>query len=196
MDEACLTSVEELAPPFGTGPTRPCVVTPLNGSIPHAMMYDLTHDNESYHDKRTAEHALAVAGIVTFGYCAVASVKGFDDLYPKLLDLVAEKRVYEVTGLEESPGLGRAKRMLNGLRREMILGGYEEGHVFQDEDVSMDIDASTHFLGCRVQSADGCTFFGWQYIMIHRVHPKTQKGYLLVAHTAFTKRPKERGRGV
>ncbi|KIK99350.1 glycoside hydrolase family 13 protein [Paxillus rubicundulus Ve08.2h10] len=165
MDEACLTSVEELPPPFGTGPTRACVVTPLNGSIPHAMMYDLTHDNESYRDKRTAEHALAVAGIVTFGYCAVASVKGFDDLYPMLLNLVAEKRVYEVTGIEENSGLGRAKRVLNGLRREMILGGYEEGHVFQDAN----------------------------YIMVHRVHPKTQKGYLLVAHTAFTKRPKERG---
>ncbi|KAF9244670.1 glycoside hydrolase family 13 protein [Melanogaster broomeanus] len=165
MDEACLTSVEELAPPFGTGPPRPCIVSPLNGSIPHAMMYDLTHDNESYLDKRTAEHTLSVAGIVTFGYCAVASVKGFDDLYPKLLNLVEEKRVYEVTGLEENSGLGRAKRVLNGLRREMVLGGYQEGHVFQDED----------------------------YIMIHRVHPKTQKGYLLVAHTAFSKRSKERG---
>lgn len=34
-----------------------------------------------------------------------------------------------------------------------------------------------------------------QYITIHRVHPKTQKGYLLVTHTAFSKRSKERGCG-
>ena len=136
MDEACLTSVQELAPPFVTGPTRPCIATPLYGSIPHAIMYDLTHDNESYLDKFTAEHALCVAGIVTFGYCAVASVKGFDDLYPKLLNLVQEKRRYEVTDLGEGSGIARAKRVLNGLKREMVLGGYEEAHVFQDGDAS------------------------------------------------------------
>ncbi|KAH7885855.1 glycoside hydrolase family 13 protein [Phlebopus sp. FC_14] len=165
MDAACMTSSEELAPPFGQGPTRSCIVTPLNGSIPHAVMYDLTHDNESYLDKRTAEHALATAGIVTFGYCAVASVKGFDDLYPKLLKLVEEKRVYEITQLGKNSGIARAKRVLNGLRREMVLDGFEEGHVFQDGN----------------------------YIMIQRLHPGTQKGYLLVAHTAFDRRPKDRG---
>ena len=142
MDEACLTSVRELTPPFGRGPTRPCIVTPLYGSIPHAIMYDLTHDNESYRDKFTAEHVLCVAGIVTFGYCAVASVKGFDDLYPKLLNLVRERRLYDVTDLGEGSGIARAKRVLNGLRREMVLEGYEEGHVFQDGDASVELISS------------------------------------------------------
>lgn len=32
-----------------------------------------------------------------------------------------------------------------------------------------------------------------QYIVIHRVQPSTQKGYLLVAHTAFSKGSKDRG---
>lgn len=184
MDEACLTNVQELAPPFGTGPTRPCLVTPLHGSIPHAIMYDLTHDNESYLDKFTAEHALCVAGIVTFGQCAVASVKGFDDLYSKLLNLVREKRQYQVTDLGEGSGIAGAKRVLNGLKREMVLGGYEEAHVFQDGDVSDQFDSRSDAV---------LNPFVIQYIIIHRVHPKTQKGYLLVAHTAFTKRPKERG---
>ena len=187
MDEACLTNVQELAPPFGTGPTRPCLVTPLNGSTPHAIVYDLTHDNESYPDKFTAEHALCVAGIVTFGYCAVASVKGFDDLYPKLLNLVQEKRMYEVTDLGEGSGIARAKRVLNGLKREMVLGGYGEAHVFQDDDASAQ-------LGFPPSDTELTKFFVLQYIIIHRVHPKTQKGYLLVSHTAFSKRPKERGR--
>lgn len=137
MDGACLTRVQELAPPYGTGPTRPCIVTPLYGSIPHAIIYDLTHDNESYLDKFTAEHALCVAGLVTFGYCAVASVKGFDDLYPKLLNLVREKRLYEVTDLGEGSGIAGAKRVLNGLKREMVLEGNEEAHVFQDGDASV-----------------------------------------------------------
>ncbi|KAI5984314.1 glycoside hydrolase family 13 protein [Pisolithus albus] len=165
MDEACMTSVEELAPPFGKGPTRPCIVSPLNGSTPHALLYDLTHDNESYLDKRTAEHALAVAGIVTFGYCAVGSVKGFDDLYPKLLRLVEEKRQYEVAGLSDNSGISRPKRVLNSLHREMVIGGYTEGCVWRDSN----------------------------YIVMTRMHPVTQHAYVLVAHTAFEKRGKERG---
>ncbi|KAI6042102.1 glycoside hydrolase family 13 protein [Pisolithus marmoratus] len=165
MDEACMTSMEELAPPFGKGPTRPCIVSPLNGSTPHALLYDLTHDNESYLDKRTAEHALAVAGIVTFGYCAVGSVKGFDDLYPKLLKLVEETRPYEITGLSENSGISRAKRVLNSLHREMVIGGYTEGCVWRDSN----------------------------YIAMTRMHPVTQHAYVLVAHTAFEQRGKERG---
>ncbi|EGN96521.1 glycoside hydrolase family 13 protein [Serpula lacrymans var. lacrymans S7.3] len=165
MDSACLTSMEELSPPFGKGPIRPCIVSPLNGSVPHALMYDLTHDNESYLDKRSAEDALSTAALVAFSHCAIGSVKGFDDLYPKLLNLVCERRKYKVTGLGEDSGIAKAKRALNGIRREMILGGYEEGHVHQEND----------------------------YIVFHRVHPHTQKGYLLVAHTAFSKGSKDRG---
>jgi glycogen debranching enzyme len=47
----------------------------------------------------------------------------------------------------------------------MALAGFSEGHVHQEND----------------------------YIMIHRVQPKTQKGFLLIAHTAFHKGSKERG---
>lgn len=32
-----------------------------------------------------------------------------------------------------------------------------------------------------------------QYIVLHRVQPATQKGYILVAHTAFQKGSKDRG---
>lgn len=32
-----------------------------------------------------------------------------------------------------------------------------------------------------------------QYIVVHRVQPVTQKGYLLVAHTAFSGGSKDRG---
>ncbi|EIW79274.1 glycoside hydrolase family 13 protein [Coniophora puteana RWD-64-598 SS2] len=165
MDGACLLSKEELQPPFGSGPTRQCEVSPLNGSMPHALLYDLTHDNESYLDKRSAEDALSTAGLVTFASCAIGSVKGFDDLYPKLLHLVAEKRQYELTNQEVTSGIARAKRLLNNLRREMILGDYYEGHVHQEND----------------------------YIVMHRVQPSTQKGYVLVAHTAFSKGSKDRG---
>ena len=133
MDGACLTSSAELPPPTGKGPSRPCVVTPLQGSKPHALLFDLTHDNESPMHKRSAEDALSTGALVTFSYSAIGSVKGFDDIYPKLLNLVAENRKYEV-GAEG--GIGRVKRVLNHLHAEMALEGYSEGHVHQENDVS------------------------------------------------------------
>jgi glycogen debranching enzyme len=135
MDAACMTSAEELPPPTGRGPTRPCEVVPHNGSMPHALFYDLTHDNESYADKRSAEDALSTSALIAFSHCATGSVKGLDDLYPKLLDLVGERRAYELTGLAENSGIARAKRVLNGLHTQMVLGNYEEGHVHQENDV-------------------------------------------------------------
>ncbi|KAG6854523.1 hypothetical protein C0991_005435 [Blastosporella zonata] len=165
MDDACMTSVEELPSPTGKGPVRTCIVSPLNGALPHALFYDLTHDNESPLDKHSAEDALSAGALVSFSYSAVGSVKGFDDLYPKLLNLVAEERPYDITGLGEKSGIARVKRVLNNLHLEMVLGGFEEGHVHQEND----------------------------YIVVHRVQPSTQRGYMLVAHTAFSKGSKDRG---
>ncbi|KZV99969.1 glycoside hydrolase family 13 protein [Exidia glandulosa HHB12029] len=168
MDGACLTSPGELPPPPGIqGPTRSCLITPLQGSMPHALLYDLTHDNESPLHKRTAEDALSTGALVAFSYCAIGSVKGFDDLYPKLLDLVGDNRRYELAASEEYRGISKVKRILNHLHSEMVLGGYSEGHVHQEND----------------------------YIVMHRIQPVTQKGYLVVAHTAFpnTKMSKDRG---
>lgn len=133
MDSACLTSPGELAPPTGKGPTRPCLITPLHGSVPHALFFDLTHDNESPLDKRSAEDALSTGALAAFSYCAIGSVKGFDDLYPKLLNLVTENRKYEVSGVEK--GIAKAKRFLNHLHAEMVLDGFTEGHVHQENDV-------------------------------------------------------------
>ena len=115
LDTACVTSKEELPPPTGKGPTRPCIVIPHNGSVPHAMFFDLTHDNEAYLDKRSAEDALSTGALITFSFSAIGSVKGFDDLYPKLLNLVAEKRRYELTHLGDKSGIAKAKRILNSL---------------------------------------------------------------------------------
>lgn len=136
MDSACLTSPEELPSPTGKGPSRPCLVTPLQGSVPHALLFDLTHDNESPLHKRSAEDALSTGALATFSYSAIGSVKGFDDLYPKLLDLVGESRRYEVSKSGEHNGISHVKRILNHLHTEMVLDGYSEGHVHQENDVS------------------------------------------------------------
>jgi glycogen debranching enzyme len=145
MDGACLTSSSYVTSPTtsGRGPVRPCVITPIFGSLPHAILYDQTHDNESTASKRSAEDTLSTAAIVAFSWSATGSVKGFDEVYPRLLELVTEKRLYEVTGLGDTEGkrfgqsgIAIAKRLLNVLHREMILGGFEEGHIHQENDVS------------------------------------------------------------
>lgn len=139
MDDTCLTSYEELPPPTGKGATRPAAVTPLRGSMPHALMYDLTHDNESPLHKRSAEDALSTGALVTFGWCATGSNKGFDDLYPKLLDLVGDNRRYETSDSGKvDRGISGVKKVLNQLHTEMVLGGFSEGHVHQEGDVSSD----------------------------------------------------------
>ena len=146
MDSECVTSKEELPPPTGRGPTRPCVVIPHNGSSPHALFFDLTHDNETYLEKRSAEDALSTGALMTFSFSAIGSVKGFDDLYPKLLNLVSEKRRYELTRLGSRSGLAKAKRILNSLLTEMALGGYEEGHVHEENGVCSFTSIATNYL--------------------------------------------------
>ncbi|KIJ55238.1 glycoside hydrolase family 133 protein [Sphaerobolus stellatus SS14] len=165
MNAACLTSPEDLPPPTGKGPTRPCLVTPLRGSAPNALFFDVTHDNESPLHKRSAEDALSTGALVAMSGAAIGSNKGFDDLYPKLLDLVGENRKYQKYEKSDETGISSVKRVLNHLHGEMVLGGYSEGHVHQEND----------------------------YISIHRVNPLTGEGYLLIAHTAFHKGSKDRG---
>lgn len=135
MDTATLTSAEDLPPPTGKGPTRSCLVTPLQGSAPHALLFDVTHDNESPLDKRSAEDALSTAALVTFSYSGIGSNKGFDDIYPKHIDIVGESRMYEVFPDEQTNGISAVKRALNHLHTEMVLEGYSEGHVHQENDV-------------------------------------------------------------
>ena len=162
MDGACMVSNEEIPSPTGKGPVRTAIVTPLNGSSPHALLYDMTHDNETPLDKRSAEDSLSTGALAAFSLCAVGSVKGFDDLYPKLLNLVHEKRKYEITGLKENSGIAKVKRVLNELHLEMVLGGYEEGHVHQENDVSelrIFLDVKTNIRGNPVYCAFSCSAY-------------------------------------
>lgn len=182
MDSVCLTSPDTLPSPTGKGPSRPCNVTPLFGSAPHACMMDVTHDNQSPLDKRTAEDALSTGALATFCFSAIGSNKGFDDLYPKLLDLVTDTRMYDVGGEGVDRGIGKLKRVLNHLHTEMVLGGFTEGHVHQENDVGLFSDNSA----CE-NRADEDVLLLSQYIVLHRIHPQTHKGYLLVSHTAFSK---------
>ncbi|GAA6064028.1 hypothetical protein JCM10212_004260 [Sporobolomyces blumeae] len=152
MDTDCLA--EEATVEFN-GQQLSAKVIPHAGSNPHAFLMDCTHDNESPLSKRTAEDALPTGALVTFARAAVGSNRGFDDLYPKLLDVVGETRKYEITQVED--GIGGVKRLLNHIHTELVLDEAVEGHFSQEG----------------------------EYITAHRVNPVTHKGYLLVARTAF-----------
>ncbi|KAJ3036051.1 hypothetical protein HDV00_003098 [Rhizophlyctis rosea] len=133
------------------------VIVDVKGSSPHALFMDCTHDNETPHQRRTADDTLPNAAVVAMSSCAVGSVKGYDELVPELLDVVKEKRKYRVP--EPYEGILSAKAVLNHIHLKMAREGYVEIHVHQEHD----------------------------FISIHRVHPVTHDGYLMIARTAFRK---------
>ncbi|KAG0242510.1 family 13 glycoside hydrolase [Mortierella sp. GBAus27b] len=145
------------------GKTVPSRVTPISGSHPHALFMDCTHDNETPHQKRRAEDTLSNGGLVCMTSCAIGSVKGYDELYPTLLNLVTEKRLYATYQEPMNVGICSVKARLNKLHTEMALKGYEEAHV--------------HHEG--------------EYILVHRQQPTTLKGYILIAHTSFHENPEK-----
>lgn len=135
-------------------------VTFVRASSAHAFFMDCSHDNEVPNQKRCAEDTLSTGALVAMTGVAIGSVMGFDEVYPRTLDIVAEERKYSL----EINGIGEVKGRFNELHAMMGSEGFTECHVHQEG----------------------------EYITIHRVHPVTQKGYFLIAHTAFS-RGEERG---
>eukprot|EP00842_Homolaphlyctis_polyrhiza_P003324 jgi/Hompol1/3993/HPOL_000689-RA len=131
------------------------IVVELRGSTPHSLLMDCTHDNETPHQKRSAEDTLPNAAVVAMSMCAIGSVKGYDEIVPELLNVVTESRKYRLPDTFE--GIIPAKSILNSLHAKMAREGYSEIHVNQEHD----------------------------FISIHRVHPVTHDGYLLIARSAF-----------
>ncbi|KAJ3074514.1 hypothetical protein HDU98_011104 [Podochytrium sp. JEL0797] len=132
------------------------IVVDVKGSAPHALFMDCTHDNETPHQKRTAEDTLPTAALVAMTACAVGSVKGFDEVVPELLNVVTETRKYR--NAESHEGIIAAKSILLNIHSKMAREGYTEVHVHQEHD----------------------------FISVHRVHPITHDGYLLIARCAFS----------
>ncbi len=165
MDGACLTTAAKITLPEAGLKDSDCLVEQVSGSSPHALFMDVTHDNETPAMKRTAEDAITMGALVAFSWSAIGSTKGFDDLYPKTLDVVQESRLYRPISNPEESGIGAIKRLVNHLHVEMVREGFSEGHVHQEND----------------------------YLLFHRVHPQTHRGYVCLAHTAFHKGSKDRG---
>jgi glycogen debranching enzyme len=130
----------------------------------HALFMDCTHDNEVPAQKRDARDTLPNAALVNMCASATGSVMGYDEVYPKLIELVHETRLYTSESSNKhvqvgsgEGGIGGVKKLLNQIHTLMGKDGYEETHIHHED----------------------------QYITVHRVHPESRKGYFLIAHTAY-----------
>ncbi|KAI0482511.1 glycoside hydrolase family 13 protein [Xylariaceae sp. FL0804] len=151
--------------PGSNGESTREVVRKIKPVPVQALFMDCTHDNEVPAQKRDARDTLPNAALVCMCASAVGSVMGYDEIYPKLVDLVNETRLYtsESSSAKEvrvgggPGGIGGVKKLLNQIHTLMGKDGYDETHVHHED----------------------------QYVTVHRVHPESRKGYFLIAHTAY-----------
>lgn len=148
-----------------TPPAKREVIRKIKQSPVHALFMDCTHDNETPAQKRDARDTLPSAALVAMCACATGSVMGFDEVYPKLIELVHEKRLYSspystggtVKAQAGEGGIGGIKKILNQIHVLMGKDEYDETFIHHDR----------------------------EYITVHRADPQSRKGYFLIAHTAF-----------
>ncbi len=146
------------------GTERRELVRKIRRSPVHALFMDCTHDNEMPAQKRDARDTLPNAALVTMCASATGSVFGYDEVYPRLLEFVHDKRLYtspysngKEFKVHAGEGIGGIKKLLNHIHTLMGKDGYDETYVHHDR----------------------------EYITVHRVHPQSRKGYFLIAHTAY-----------
>lgn len=159
-----IDDIARAAPELANGQRSREIVRRIKATPVHALLMDCTHDNETPAQKRDARDTLPNAALVSMCASATGSVMGYDDIYPRLVDLVSETRLYAPdsagpgsTSKRQERGIGAVRKILNQIHTLMGKDGYDETHVHHEE----------------------------QYITVHRVHPESRKGYFLIAHTAF-----------
>ncbi|KAI3559250.1 glycogen debranching enzyme [Colletotrichum abscissum] len=148
----------------GSSPSSREIIRRIKPVPVQALFMDCTHDNETPAQKRDARDTLPNAALVNMCASATGSVMGYDEIYPKLVDLVNETRLYTSESSSKpvkigggGNGIGGIKKLLNQIHTLMGKDGYDETHIHHED----------------------------QYITVHRVHPESRKGYFLIAHTAF-----------
>ncbi|XP_067892976.1 glycogen debranching enzyme isoform X1 [Heterodontus francisci] len=121
-------------------------VKPLVPKIAHALFMDVTHDNESLIQCRSAYDALPSSTIVSMACCASGSTMGYDYLVPHQISVVSEERLYpkynpnarpELLGeVNQQSGIIAGKQAINRLHRELGANSFYQVYVDQvDEDI-------------------------------------------------------------
>lgn len=164
VDELSRGETKPPSSPDGSPPTSREIIRRIKPVPVHALFMDCTHDNETPAQKRDARDTLPNAALVNMCSSATGSVMGYDEIYPKLVDLVNETRQYTSESSDKEVkvgggpnGIGGIKKFLNQIHTLMGKDGYDETHIHHED----------------------------QYVTVHRVHPESRKGYFLIAHTAF-----------
>lgn len=102
-------------------------VTKLRPESIHAWLMEATHDNQMFAQKRTVEDTLSTAALVAFCQVASGSTMGVDELYPRELNVVSERRPYVFGG-----GISSIKSVLNSLHKKMGEENYTESFTHLD----------------------------------------------------------------
>jgi glycogen debranching enzyme len=117
----------------GTVGNQSANIYPLHSQPVNPLFFDCTHDNETPFQKRCAQDSLSTGALVAMCAASIGSVMGYDEIFPRLLDLVRESRLYAPESSQE--GIGKTKGILNRLHTEMAVEGYVETHVHHEGEV-------------------------------------------------------------
>ncbi|CAK5018372.1 unnamed protein product [Meloidogyne enterolobii] len=142
------------------GAFHPKSVRPAPWDVAHALFYDQTHDNPSPIQKRTVYDSLPTAAMCAATCCATGTVRGYDEFYPKHIDVVNETRLYRKwTENNFDEAMFKARRIINELHYSLWNDGYTQTFVDQ---INEDITAIT------------------------RHNPTNNESILLIANTCFS----------
>jgi glycogen debranching enzyme len=119
----------------GTSGSLDVDIYPLHNQPVNPLFFDCTHDNETPFQKRVPQDSLPTGALVAMCAASTGSVMGYDEIFPRLLDLVNESRLYAPD--YDQPGIGKTKGILNRLHTEMAVEGYVETHVHHEGEAQL-----------------------------------------------------------
>ncbi|CAI4216989.1 unnamed protein product [Parascedosporium putredinis] len=109
-------------------------VTAINKPQPSGLSGEKTATTDENADGSSKEVVRVIKETVV-----AALVMGYDEIYPRRIDLVAEKRLYKPTKVGKEDGIGRVKKIINQIHTVMGKDGYHEAHIHHEDHRVVDV---------------------------------------------------------